>query len=436
MTATQNAVGNSGLPVRLGGTPAVTVPLPHFRWPLPDAEAERDVVALLRNGELSYFRLSGKVQEFEEAFRRDVGHAYAVSTHSGTGAIHAGWFALNLPPGSEVIVPAYTHIGTVMPLFHLGLVPVLCDIDPASGNVDPAAIRRSITARTRAIGVTHQFGLSARMTEIMAIALEHKLPVLEDCSHAHGARYHGQPVGTLGNVACFSLQANKTVPVGEGGILVTSDPAIAERAALLGHYRQKRDFSSAELEAVIETGFGMKSRLHPLAAAIGVVALRKMPEVIARRRVNYALLTQLVAEVPGLNMLDTPDNCDRGGFFRFVLKLDADSFAGLTAAQVVAAVQDEGAVEAKPGSLARCLHSYRIFQDTTVRLHSSDWVHGADPLQQRPVSEPGDFPHAEAFSASTVQLPAFTLESAQLIREYVRAFAKVQAHARALADIY
>ncbi len=432
---TQKTKGAS-LPVRLGGRPAVDRPEPHSRWPVPDPRAEVAVAEMMRSSELSYFRLDGKVREFEDAYRQQMGLPYAVTTHSGTAAIHAGWFGLDLAPGTEVIAPAYTHIGTVMPLFHLGLIPVLCDIDADTGNIDPQAIRAQVTERTGAIGVTHQFGLSARMEEIVAIAREHDLRILEDCSHAHGAFYQGQPVGTKGDVACFSLQAHKTVPVGEGGILLTAEAGVAERASLLGHFRQPRDFSSDGMAQLVETGYGMKSRLHPLAAAIGVVALENMREVCAKRNRNHQRLNDLIEPVPGLTVLPTPGDCDRGGFFRFVLKVDERHFAGLNAEQVVAAVQDEGAAEVRPGSLARCLQSYKIFQDASVSPYRLEWRNGSDPLRGRPVYRPGDFPASEAFSATTIQMPAFTDPSEQLIEQYAAAFAKVQAHAADLVAHY
>lgn len=424
------------LPVKLGGMPAVTQPQPHFRWPLPDPEAEEAVIQLMRNSELSYFRLDGQVQIFEEAYKKQMGLNYAVTTHSGTGAIHAGWFGMDIAPGSEVIVPAYTHIGTAMPLFHLGLIPVLCDVDPKTGNIDPAAIPSLITKRSAAIGVTHQFGLSADMDAIVHLAREHNLQILEDCSHAHGAYYKGRPVGSMGDVACFSLQSHKTVSVGEGGILLTSNLKIAERASLLGHFRQQREFSSKEQVSLVETGYGMKSRLHPLAAAIGVVALKKMPAIIKARNQHYKLLSILVDQIPGLNVLPTPEDFDRGGYFKFVLQVDSNKFAGMTAAQIAAAVQDEGAKAVTPGALARCLQSFRIFQDASISPYKSEWTQGENPLEGRPVFNLGDFFNAERFSTTTIQMPAFTEPSADLIAQYASAFAKVQKYSSELKGLY
>lgn len=417
------------LPAALSGPPAVTIAPPHFQWPIGNEESEAAVVAMVRSGELSYGRVEGKVKELEDNFKQHMGLDYAISAHSGTGAIHAGWFGLNLAPGTEVIVPAYTHIGTAMPLFHLGLVPVLCDVDLETGNIDPAQIEASITNRTGAIGVTHQFGLSADMGRITEIADRFNLKILEDCSHAHGSTSEGRPVGVRGDVACFSLQSHKTISVGEGGILLTSDARIAERAALLGHYRLPHEYSSEEFAELVETGYGMKSRLHPLAAAIGVVSLKNIGIVCEQRDANYRLLASLVDPIPGLAVLATPSNCTRGGHFRFVLKFNPQFFAGLTAARVVEAIVAEGALEVRSGAQARCLHSFKIFQDKTFSVFGGNWLSGSDPLANRPFYHLGDFPNAESFSANTIQMPAFTEPSQEVLGQYAKAFAKVQAHA-------
>lgn len=429
MTMTPNPFGHVDLAAMLGGPRAVRTDEPHFQWPLIDESDRQAVRELLEKGELSYYRLGGVVEQFENEFARQLQLPYAVSTHSGTGAIHAGWFALDLPPGSEVIVPAYTHIGTVLPLLNLGLIPVLCDIDPATGNVDPEALERAISPQTTAIGVTHQFGASCRMDEICALARRRELRILEDCSHAHGARYLDRPVGVFGDVACFSLQGHKAVPVGEGGILLTAIAKVAERASLLGHFRQERPFTSDALRSLVETGYGLKSRLHPLAAALGLNALARLDHVCIARRRNYAVLADAVGGIPGVSLLQEPQSGHRGGFFRFVLKLDSAAFAGMSAEQVVEAVQAEGAVEVRPGSGARPLNSYRIFQAPCVQLFRPDWCQGSDPLANRPCYKLGDFPRAEEFSATTIQLPAFTQPSASLIRQYGTALLKVQQQA-------
>ena len=160
-----------------------------------------------------------------------------------------------------------------------------------------------------------------------------------------------------------------------------------------------------------------------------------MSEICEIRRKNYRSLETFIRNVPGLSVLPTPDDCDRGGFFRFVLHVDRLLFAGMNTTQIVAAVQEEGAKTVTPGSLARCLHTYQIFQDQAVSPFGQKWRRGADPLADRPVYKMGDFPNAEEFAATTIQMPAFAEPSEELIRQYAHAFAKVQAHAEKLKQL-
>ena len=410
----------------LGGTASVRLPQPHFRWPLVTKAHEDAVLGLLRAGEVSYHRSAGAVQQLEQRFAALVGVPHALTTHSGTGALLAGFFGLGLRPGDEVIVPAYTHLATVFPLLHLGLCPVLCDVDRQTGNIDPEAIVARIGPRTRAIAVTHQFGHACDMKRIVAIARAHDLQILEDCSHAHGATVDGQHVGQDGDVACFSLQAHKTGWGGEGGIRVTRHARVAERAALRGHFRQPHDYTSQEAMPWVDSGFGLKSRIHPLAAGLAVVGLDTLAQTVAARRRNYHHLCARLAEIPGLRPLPTAPGVDRGGHFRFIAHYDREALHGLAPQRFLEAVHAEGATEVWPGWAARTLDSYRMFHNAEdpIGLFGSDYASHA----------PGDFPAASAFAANTLQFPAFTEPANEIIDAYATALHKVASNAQTLVD--
>jgi dTDP-4-amino-4,6-dideoxygalactose transaminase len=408
-----------------GGPPAVTLPEPHGRWPIITRAHEEAVLALLRSGDVTYHRDTGAVQQLEQRFAELVGVAHGITTHTGTAALLAGYFGLGLKPGDEVIAPAYTHLGTVFPMFHLGLRPVLCDVDRETGNIDPEAAAACVGPKTRAIAITHQFGHACDMQRILALAKAHDLRILEDCSHAHGATIDGQHVGQLGDVACFSLHAHKTVWGGEGGILVTRHAHVAERAALHGHFRSPQGYTSAAMMPWVETGLGLKSRIHPLSAAMALVGLDELPTTLANRRRNYAHLCARLAEIPGLRPLPTAPGIDRGGHFRFIAHYDRTALHGLAPERFLAAVQREGATSVWPGWAARTLDSYRSFQTLE------------DPLglfERGDVTyKPGDFPNASAFSANTLQFPAFAEErDIEVIDAYAVALAKVARHAEEL----
>jgi dTDP-4-amino-4,6-dideoxygalactose transaminase len=404
---------------------AVRIPPPHYRWPLIGPDEEAAVLAQLRSGELSYQRRAGIVRQFEDAFAVFHGVAFALSTCSGTAALHAAYFGLDLEPGDEVIAPAYTHLSTVLPMLHAQLVPVLCDVDPRTGNIDVDDAARRLSPRTRAIVVTHQYGLVCDMAAVAALARRHGLRVVEDASHAHGARRGGRLAGTFGDVACFSLQAHKVVPAGEGGVLITNDPRIAERASLLGHFRQPTPGMSDEYASFAETGYGLKNRLHPLAAALALVQLKKLPERIEQRADNAGYFAARLRDVPGIRPLDTPGEASRGGYFRYLVHYDAEALGGLSLDRYVDALRAEGVAEVVPGHLARPLHFARLLRTVNDRMYRSGWPRRGHHVLREIVYSPGDFPSAERFSASTLQFPAFTEPSHHIIDAYCAAMRKV-----------
>ncbi len=415
-----------------GGARSVTVPEPHFAWPDIDQTDIEAVLTQLRSSKLSYYRNDGIIKAFEDEFSRIHNAKFAISTSSGTASIHAAFFSLGLPVGSEVIVPAYTHLATVFPMLHVGLIPILCDIEDETGNIDPDLIEEKISSDTRAIAVTHQYGHIADMERIAKIAKKHGLKIIEDCSHSHGSSFNGQMAGTFGDVACFSLQSHKTVFGGEGGILLTNDPAIADRASLFGHFREKREFTQEASFEFADTGYGLKNRLHPLAAALSLEYLKKMPATIKQRAENYALLVDMVKSIPGIKPLHTSEHADRGGFFRFILKYKASELNNLPLEKYIDALKAEGAAGVMPGNIAKPIHYFPFFQKIENGFYPIFFKNFLDLKKDKMIYQKGDFPIAEKFSENTLQLPPFTKPSEQIIRQYVAAMHKIADNHRQL----
>lgn len=226
------------------------------------------------------------VRQFEQVWREMTGLKYCLTTCNGTLAIYSALFGLGVGPGDEVICPTYTWICSISPALLLGARPVFCDSDPATMQLDPADVRRRITSKTRAIVVVHLWGWVADMDAIMTISRETGVPVIEDCSHAHGATYKGQAVGSVGHVGCWSLQGTKPVSGGEGGVLATNNVEIFDRACLLGQVNRMAgmDLQTASYQEHQPLGLGMKTRAHPLGIGIALVQLRKLAELNERRR--------------------------------------------------------------------------------------------------------------------------------------------------------
>ncbi|MEU6093063.1 aminotransferase class V-fold PLP-dependent enzyme [Streptomyces sp. NPDC047085] len=205
----------------LGGPQAVTCGGPHFTWPPIDATTKAAVAAQLETA-VSIPGRSGIVAELEDALKDYFGVRHAITTSSGTAALHAVYWAARIRPGNEVIVPAWTFHATASPLIQLGAVPILCETLP-DGNMDPGRVEELISPRTRAVMVTHLWGKPADMTDLTALARNRELDLLEDGSHAHGAAYGGQKVGTFGLAGAFSLNGPKPLSGGEGGFVLTDD---------------------------------------------------------------------------------------------------------------------------------------------------------------------------------------------------------------------
>lgn len=412
-----------------GGDPVAADP-PAYRWPLP-ADADVDAVtAQARRGELSYTGKEGSVAELEDAFAAYVGTEYALATNSGTSALHSAYFGIGLEPGDEVLAPTYTFLATVMPVFAVNAVPVLIDADQHTGNLDPALLEAHITPRTKAIAVTHLNGYPVDMAAVLAVARRHGLRVVEDCSQAHGARCDGRPVGTFGDVAAFSLQANKLVPAGEGGILLTSDRGIYERAVMLGHFadRAVADVHDPELAPIAHTAFGLNLRIHPLGATLAVAALARLEETIAARAANFDLLDALLDDIPGVRPPARPSHMTRPVHYSYQPRYVPEELDGLPIEVFTKAVAAEGVPLTRPKSPP--LHCLPAFARTDLGMRT--YGHFGHQGATYRTYAPGDLPASEAYVAHALRLPAYTDDVRPYVERVAAAFAKVTRNAATL----
>ena len=260
-----------------GGTPVRTEPFP--AWPV---FPEQDIAALadrLRAGDRSD---DDPVIEFEQAFAAAHGARYGIGVNSGTSALEIGLQALRLDRGAEVIVSPITFFASVSAILNAGLVPIFADIDPDTYNIAPSAIEAAITPRTGAIMTVHFGGVSCDMQPILAIAQRHGLAVIEDVSHAHGGTWNDRGLGSIGDAGCFSCGSGKNLSAGGGGVLITNDPVIYERASGYGELNHPRRQRRRELTGVGETRPATEEffpyasgnrRLHPVHAVLGLPQL-------------------------------------------------------------------------------------------------------------------------------------------------------------------
>src|SRR6185295_10829052 len=201
--------------------------------------------------------ISDETAALEEDYKKWLGVKNAVAHCNGTSAIHAALHAFDIGPGDEVIVPSATWWASVMPILHCGGVPVFAETEEECIGLDPIDVERKITKRTKAMVVVHLFGMPSKMNELITIAKNHNIRILEDASHAHGATYHGKPVGTLTDAAVYSMQANKLVPSAEGGMFLTNNAELWEKVLCFGHYERMLTLQSPR-KRFAATGMGYK----------------------------------------------------------------------------------------------------------------------------------------------------------------------------------
>jgi len=274
------------------GNLKVTLPFP--REP-KYGQAEKDaVLKLLDDGHLSEIHLGPATNALEAAFARLTGTRHALSFNSGTASLHAALHAVRADPEAGVAVSPMTWISAITAIFQAGSYPVFCDIEPDSPNIAASAVAQ-VNGTCSAVLATHTWGIPARMDQL---AQATDLPIVEDCSHAHGALYQGKGVGSWGAAGCFSLQESKAVSGGEGGVLTTSDREIYERALTLGHHPARLDaeLTVPELRPLAVTGAAYKYRMPALSAAIAREQLRSLPDRMLTAEQNLATLRAALEE--------------------------------------------------------------------------------------------------------------------------------------------
>ena len=320
-----------------GGTPVRTDPWP-TRVQIDDQEI--DAVTNLMNDAKSggaFDRYGGEhVDDYEVEFAEAIGTAWATGTSAGTAAIHSALAALQLEPGTEVISAPITDQGAVMPVVNLGLIPVFADASPECMNMSPDGIRAKITENTGAIVCAHIAGIPCEMDEIMSIAKEHDLYVIEDCAQAHGATYDGGMVGSIGDLGAYSLMSGKhTVAGGQGGMVVTDDEEMywnAKRFADRG-----KSFNS---ETEGNVFLGLNYRMTELDAVIGKVQLGKMVDIADRRRAFVSKLEEETADLQAFNVCWYPEKSDPSWWF-LLIRIHLDRLT-CDKAQAVEAIAAEG----------------------------------------------------------------------------------------------
>lgn len=308
------------------------------------AEELKAIESVFASGALSQ---GPAVNGFEAVVSNYVGTQYGISTSSCTTALHLILSALGIKPGDEVIVPDFTFPATANVVLQIGATPILVDIDPVTFTLDPSAFETAITDRTRAVIPVHTFGLCADMRSINEIANRHGIYVIEDAACALGAEMDGNKAGNLGTVAAFSFHPRKIVTTGEGGMITTNDSVLAEKMRILSSHGGRRIDNVFVFE---ESGYNY--RMSDINAAIGIVQMTKLDEIVARRREIADLYDEALGSIVGIQEPIAPSRFIHT-YQSYVIRLD-ESFDR----DLVMKIIRQAGIEVTIGTYSICSQPY------------------------------------------------------------------------------
>jgi len=310
-------------------------------WPPIDEIDRKMVLASLAGGRHSF---GPNCTELETEFAAWNGSRFAVTTNSGTAALHMCIAACGCGAGDEVIVPAYSWSSSATCCLHHNCIPVFVDIDWDTINIDVDKIEAAVTPKTKAIVVVHLHGLAVNMDKLMAVAEKHGLKVIEDACQSHGATFKGKKVGTIGHCGAFSFNQNKCLCSGEGGMFVTNDERMLAAARALWSFGETR--TPTQTRDYHAYALGWMYRNNDLTAAFGRAQLTKLDGYLAQQKVNAARLTESLVNVPNVILPHVPQGHDHT-FYNYTVRFDMEALGHIEDAavfrnQLVKALQAEG----------------------------------------------------------------------------------------------
>tara|TARA_R110002072_G_scaffold228234_9_gene385252 strand:- start:18707 stop:19858 length:1152 start_codon:yes stop_codon:yes gene_type:complete len=372
-----------------------------FGQPLIEQAEIDEVVRSMKDGWLG---TGPKAAEFERLVASYKGVPHAVGLNSCTAGLHLACVVLGLEPGDEIITTPMTFCATINAIIHAGATPVLADVDPVSMNIDPESVRQAITERTKAILPVHFGGRSCAMDELMAIARQHNLKVIEDCAHAIETEYRGQKAGTIGDLGVLSFYSTKNIVTGEGGMVLTRDAALAQRTKMMGLHGMSSDawkrFSDDGYRHYDVEEIGFKYNMMDLQAAIGMHQIQRVEAYWQRRLLIWQRYLDAFQNMPLQTPAPIPED-ERHGLHLFPVLVDAAN-AGITRDDMLLALHKQ--------NIGTGVH-YRAIPDFKVYRERFGWR-----------SE--DHPHAKAIGDQTLSLPLSAKLTDQDVDDVIAAVAR------------
>jgi dTDP-4-amino-4,6-dideoxygalactose transaminase len=366
---------------------------------------EDDIAEVVDSLKSNWITKGPKTMEFEKRFAEYVGAKYAIAVNSCTAALHLALLAAGIGPGDEVITTPLTFAASANVIIHTGAKPVLADIDPQTMNIDPARIQEKITARTKALIPVHMAGLPVQMDEILALAREHNLFVLEDAAHAVYTQYKGKMIGSLGHATAFSFYATKNLATGEGGMVTTDDEVLADKIRVMSIHGMSRNAwnrynaSGSWFYEILYPGF--KDNMTDIQAALGMTQLAKLERMQGIRKEIAERYNSRFAHLPELEIPQERAYA-RHAWHLYILRLNLEKLT-VDRARFIE--------ELKAENIGTSVHF--------IPLHLHPYYRDTYGYRR------GDYPQAEAVYARIISLPLYPKMSSQDAEDVIEAVERV-----------
>ena len=393
--------------------------------PLPSrrdigAEEMKELVDVIFSGNLN--RVGGtKVEQFEREFATMYCVSHAVASTSGTAAIHVAMGAINPNPGSEIITGPISDIGTIIPILYQNCIPIFADIDPVSYSLDPKDVEKKITEKTAAVIAIHLFGGIANVDELVDVCKKHEIYLIEDAAQAHLAEHKGKLAGTIGDIGCFSLQQSKQMTTGDGGVTVTNNADLAERAKLFSDKAWPREGGWSERGYLF---LSMNYRMTELQGAVGLAQLRKIRNIVERRRKAAEKLTSMISDMKGIRPPFVAEGSKHSYWLypftldRNVIRTNPEDFAGALSAEGIPCSQ---------GYIKKPLYLFPILKDK-ITYGNSHCPFDCQFYGKELEYNEGDCPDAERVLREILTLPINEFYEESDVNDMSEAMRKVATH--------
>jgi perosamine synthetase len=410
-------------PAILGGAPVRTQPFPS--WPtLAPIDEEKFLEALRQK---KWCRLGATiVTEFEGKWAQSLGAKFGIGVVNGTNGLYAALNALEVGPGDEVLVPAYTFVATVNAVIQQFALPVFVDTDPVTHEMDASKLESKITENTRCIMPVHLGGNVANMDEVKRVASKHNLPIVEDACQAHHAEWRKQKVGSLGDVGCFSFQSSKILPCGEGGAVVTNRPDLYDR--MHAFQNNGRDRLTGTRNGYLYQGSNL--RMTEYQAALLLAQFTRFDKYCQEREENARQLTALLRQIPGVEPAGMYDQCTRNTYYVYMARYNPTAFKGLRRSTFIKAMNKEGI----PCGAGYHPLNKEPFLEKTLNSRLFRNIYSAERLKR--YREMNDCPANDQLCEEGLFLSQnLLLASKQDVAQVAEAAARIQKHAEEIARV-